>query len=114
MDPTTKRVELSGDNWAVLRAGLTVGELRKQRRMVKDRGWTDDVLDGLDLLHFMIQEWSYGPVDEATIDALPLEDVQKISEEIRGLGEAPRPSASSSAGTSSAGSGESLLPSSTS
>ena len=96
---TTKRVELSNDQWAVLRMKSTVGDVRFQREQAHARGFDDAVLDGLSIIERLIVEWSFGAVNHETIDALTEEDAVILMNAYRGTDDGrPNPSSTSSSG----------------
>jgi hypothetical protein len=94
---TTKRVELSNDQWAVLRTKTTVGDVRFQREQAHARGFDDSVLDGLSIIERMIVEWSFGAVTREAIDALTEEDAVNLMTAARDDGR-PNPSTPSLSG----------------
>lgn len=92
----TKRIELADGNWAELKTNLTVGDLRRQRAVAHNRGFSDEVLDGLDLLKSSIDSWSFGAVSDEAIDALSMRDGRALVEAMREMGEAGQTTSSSS------------------
>ncbi len=99
------RVELSNGNWAELReTPITVADIRFSREKAHERGFDDVTLDMVDLFPRLITEWSFGAVDDATIDALCIDDLTVIRDTINNSRKKTSKNGStpSSAGTSQA------------
>ena len=111
MEMPTERVDLRGNNWAELyvemkriTARLHEAEIRKHMRPLDEtpmlaselrseaRKWPEDfVIDtaavdsGRVAEHYMlhqVKEWSFGPVDQATIDDMPKHAFDELRAEI--------------------------------
>lgn len=96
----SKRIDLGDGKWAEVRP-LTAGDLRTMRKAAYARGYgvDDDTLNNMFLITSLVTAWSFGPVDEATLDALPLKDLNRLLEEIKREDDGdPNASSSSSAG----------------
>lgn len=64
------RVDLGRGHWADIRT-INVGDLRAQRKAERERGYTDELEDGIILIPRLVRAWSFGDVvDEDAIDAL--------------------------------------------
>lgn len=95
---TKPRIELKNGQWADLKdEPLNGGDLRAQRMAAHVRGFPDEALDGFVLILRKVVAWSFGPVDDATLDTIPLDAVTSILE-VMNADEQP-PLESSSAGT---------------
>jgi len=66
---------------------------------VHERGYEDNVLDGLTMIPRVVVTWSYGDVTDEVMDTLSIADIEKLSQEFAQAGEAE--STSSSAGGNS-------------
>lgn len=109
--PSTKRVELSNDQWVELRTTRLVADARYQREQRFARGgYDDEILDELALIEARIVAWSFTdkvPTDvklrRAIIDALTEDDALKLVFANRGIADDPKdspaPSESSPTGT---------------
>ncbi len=74
----SKRITLTKGNWAEVRSNITVGDLRYQRQVAHDRGFEDQLLDGIALLKRVVISWSFGDVTDEAIDELSMDDATTL------------------------------------
>lgn len=80
----TQRIELKNGEWAEISRGMKVADLRAQRNAVHERGYEDNILDGLALVRRKITAWSLGDISDEAIDSLDLDDAQTLINAING------------------------------
>lgn len=88
--PGTKRIELQDGQWAEIRMtpAVTAADMRlSQLSRVRDERGIDLFLDTLATFPTRIVQWSFGPVDQATIDALGSEDTMTLLRAMVGMPE---------------------------
>jgi len=76
-----------------------VADIKAQRLAAHERGYEDDVLDGLAMIPRVVSAWSFGAVTEDVLDNVSRTDVETLAREMAPMGEAV--STSSSAGGNS-------------
>lgn len=90
------RVDLGGGQWADIRP-VTIGDLRFQRKRAHERGYEDEVEDGLAIIPRLVRAWSFGEVTDDVLDSLDTKVATALLTAVSGSSD-PNVSAPSSAG----------------